>query len=177
MSILDNTRPILGVAAVFDSCETAAPLPRCDAEARTRGAIRIAVADCRFTIPDRLERVFRGQSEFDVIARCTNVAELIKCITLFEPDVALLDVGDISWPDLELSALFQAARFTSNLILITTPTNEAALADTIAHGSKGIVPTDAGADVLLRCVRTVYAGGVWFKPNRDTLCRGNTCAA
>lgn len=109
-----------------------------------------------------LERLIEGEStHMQVIGKATNKIEVFAFLKLAKPDVVLLDLdlnGENSLDFLE--ALLQESQ--ARVLVLTASLDAVMHQRAIINGASGIVLKTESADVILRAIKYVHAGELWF---------------
>jgi len=126
-----------------------------------RAAIGLVIADSYPLYLDALERLFKAEPGFDVLACCANRDDTWSAVVERRPDVLVLD-PEITGGTGLLREL--AARgFPPRVILLAARLNEHEMLDSMRLGAKGILLKTMAHHLLIQCVRRVHAGGTWLE--------------
>ncbi len=124
--------------------------------------IRVLLVDDHKTILWGLERLIEGENpRMQVIGKATNKMEVFAFLKLSKPDVVLLDLdlnGENSLDFLE--ELLQESR--ARVLVLTASQDPVVHQRAIINGASGIVLKSENADVILRAIKYVHAGELWF---------------
>lgn len=125
--------------------------------------ISLVLADDHPLVLDGLEGLFGQEPDFRVLARCTDGEQALQAVHDLAPDVLVLD---IRMPKMDGIALLRAMRgegLKTRVVLLTAALDDDDLIDAIRLGVKGIVLKEMAPELLVKCVRTVAAGGQWLE--------------
>jgi DNA-binding NarL/FixJ family response regulator len=125
--------------------------------------IRLVLADDHPLILDALERLFRLQHDFQVLARCICVEETLRAVRQHRPDVLLLDLRMPDTGGLTVLREMNKEKLTTRVVLLTGVADEDEMLEAIHLGVCGVVLKDTPAQLVLHCVRAVHAGGQWLE--------------
>lgn len=124
--------------------------------------IRVLLVDDHKTILWGLERLIEGENpRMQVIGKATNKMEVFAFLKLSKPDIVLLDLdlnGENSLDFLE--ELLQESR--ARVLVLTASQDPVVHQRAIINGASGIVLKSENADVILRAIKYVHAGELWF---------------
>ena len=124
--------------------------------------IRVLLVDDHKTILWGLERLIEGENpRMQVIGKATNKMEVFAFLKLSKPDVVLLDLdlnGENSLDFLE--ELLQESQ--ARVLVLTASLNPVVHQRAIINGASGVVLKSENADVILRAIKYVHAGELWY---------------
>lgn len=128
--------------------------------------IRLVIADDHPLILEGVERMFRSEGDFDLLARCGDGEEAAAAVARTKPDVAIFD---IRMPKLDGVAALERLRsggVTSKVVLLTAGLDDGRILDGFRVGAEGIVLKEMAPRLLVETVRRVHAGGqCWDNPS------------
>lgn len=119
---------------------------------------RIVLADDHRIILEGLEQLFRRESDFEVLAACTNGEMALEAVREFHPDVLVLDVDMPRMDGLTVLREIQEARLPTRVILLTATVGDADVLEAMRLGAWGLVLKEAASVKLVESVRTVHRG-------------------
>lgn len=119
---------------------------------------RIVLADDHRIILEGLEQLFRRESDFEVLAACTNGEMALEAVREFQPDVLVLDVDMPRMDGLTVLREIQEARLPTRVILLTATVGDADVLEAMRLGAWGLVLKEAASVKLVESVRTVHRG-------------------
>lgn len=120
--------------------------------------IRIVLADDHRIILEGLEQLFRRESDFEVLAACTNGEMALEAVREFHPDVLVLDVDMPRMDGLTVLREIQEARLATRVILLTATVGDADVLEAMRLGAWGLVLKEAASVKLVESVRAVHRG-------------------
>jgi len=120
--------------------------------------IRIVVADDHPFILDGLDRLFGGEGDCEVVARCTDGEEALAAIRSYRPDVVVLDVRMPQMDGIELLRRLERRRERTRVVLLTASLDDARLLEAFSLGASGLVLKESAPRLLVESVRQVAAG-------------------
>jgi DNA-binding NarL/FixJ family response regulator len=125
--------------------------------------ISLVLADDHPLVLDGLEGLFDQEPDFQVLARCTDGEQALQAVHDLAPDVLVLDIRMPKMDGLELLRAMRGEGLKTRVVLLTAALDDDDLIDAIRLGVKGIVLKEMAPDLLIKCVRTVDAGGQWLE--------------
>jgi DNA-binding NarL/FixJ family response regulator len=124
-------------------------------------SIRIIIADDHPLIISALNRLFRREKDFQVIANCSNGIEAIEALKSHRPDIAILDIQMPGKNGIEI--VREMAGLPTRVVILTGQLDDKDLLEAVHLGVKGIVLKDTDPKLLIQCIREVHAGGQWLE--------------
>lgn len=138
--------------------------------------IRLVLADDHPIVLDGLESLFRLESDFQILARCTNGEEAVKAVRLHRPDVLLLDVHMAGKDGLAVSRELREQNLPTRIVLLAAHLDKRDVMEALQLGVRGILLKELAPRLVVQCVRKVHAGERWIEKRShmdalDTLLR------
>lgn len=131
---------------------------------RTNGSrISIVIADDHPITLAGLDSLFARETDFNVLARCSDPYEAVKAVTTYQPDVLVLDQ---EMPVMDGVAVVKQLRRVNpdiRVVLLATR-DDHQLTEALQLGVQGVVYKNVEPRNLTRCVREVSAGRQWVDP-------------
>jgi DNA-binding NarL/FixJ family response regulator len=125
--------------------------------------IRLVVVDDHPIVLEGLERLFRLEGDLEIVARCVNVREALEAVRLHRPDILLLDVRLQGGSGLDVLEQLRREGLPTQAVLLAGSVNQDELMEALRLGARGIVLKEMAPELLIRCLRTVHAGGRWLE--------------
>ena len=124
--------------------------------------IRVLLVDDHKTMLWGLERLIEGENpRMQVIGKATSKMEVFAFLKLSKPDVVLLDL-DLNGEN-SLDFLEELLQESQARVLVFTASHDPVVHQrAIINGASGIVLKSENADVILRAIKYVHAGELWF---------------
>ncbi len=135
---------------------------------RTSGRrISIVIADDQPITLAGLDAVLARELDFLVVARCADGYETQRATAVYRPDILVVgqDLPEIDGTPI-VKQLRRSGEATRAIVLARTDTHR--LGEVLELGVDGIIFRDAKPQLLVRCVRDVYAGRRWLDPRLDS---------
>jgi two-component system NarL family response regulator len=122
-------------------------------------AIRLLLADDHAVVLDGLAALLDYQSDFEVVAKATDGAQLIRLYREHRPDVALIDLRMPGVDGLEAIRSIRSEFPDAKLIVLTTFDGDEDIYRALEAGAQGYLLKDAEREDLFAAIRTVHGGG------------------
>jgi DNA-binding NarL/FixJ family response regulator len=127
---------------------------------------RLIVADDHPLMLDGVVGLFAG-SEFEVVGRSLDGRQAFDLIAEQRPDLAILDVRMPGMSGLEILKEVRAAGLATKVVLLTAELEPGPIVEAVRLKVDGVVLKGAGAELVMTCVRRVWAGEQWI--DRDAM--------
>jgi two-component system nitrate/nitrite response regulator NarL len=127
------------------------------------GIIKLIIAEDHAGLRETLVAVFRRFSqEIIVVAEAENGKELIKKVELYSPDIVLTDIQMPLMDGIEATRIIKARHPYIGIIAFSMLNDAFSLKDMIAAGAQGYLLKSADKEELLKAVKEVYGGGIYY---------------
>lgn len=124
--------------------------------------IRVALADDHPIVLDGLERLFRLEPDFAVVARCRDGEEVLEALREHRPDLLVLDLRMPKVDGLAVLAALRQEGASTRVLLLTAAVETPQVAEALRLGARGLVLKEAAPDVVVEAARRIHEGGQWF---------------
>ena len=136
--------------------------------------ISLVVADDHPLILDGLQSLFRRETDFRVLAQCSDGAQALDAVKHHKPDILLLDLRMKDSDGLSVLRAITEEAMPTRVVVLTAGLDEDQVVEAIRLGAKAIVLKEMAPRVLVQCIREVRAGAEWqdnaqFGPARGRL--------
>ncbi|HEX7186327.1 MAG TPA: response regulator transcription factor [Thermoanaerobaculia bacterium] len=125
--------------------------------------IRLVIVDDHPIVLEGLERLFRLEGDFEIVARCVNGSEALEAVRTYLPDILVLDIRLPGRSGLDVLDQVRREGLPTHAVLLAGSINEDELVEALHLGARGIVLKEMAPELLIRCIRTVHAGGRWLE--------------
>jgi DNA-binding NarL/FixJ family response regulator len=126
-------------------------------------SIRILVADDHGLFRDGLRQFLSTESDFLVVGEAADGEEAVERCRGLQPDVLLLDVCMPRVSGIEALDRLRNVSPRTSVVLLTAGIERRILLEALILGIRGLVLKSAETETLVRCIRTVAAGGYWVE--------------
>lgn len=119
--------------------------------------IRVVIAHEHPVILRGLSSVLEAEREFEVVARCADLAGCSEALVVFRPDIAIVGVSRRGVGGLE-SLLSNSEDASTRVVVFATVVEEGELQVLAAAGVRAVVPQDVDIETLVQMLREVADG-------------------
>jgi len=130
--------------------------------------ITLVLADDHPLILDGLENLLKVEQDFSVLARCGAGGETLEAVRQHQPDILVLDLRMPGMDGFQVLRSLKTTKIATRAVLLTAALDEEALVEVISLGVRGVVLKEMAPQLLVRCIRTVHAGGQWLERQATT---------
>lgn len=121
-------------------------------------SIRIVLADDHRIILEGLEQLFRRESDFEVLAACTDGVAALEKVRELRPDVLVLDVDMPRKDGLTVLREIHEEQIPTRVVLLTATVGDADVLEAMQLGAWGLILKEAASVRLVQSVRLVHRG-------------------
>ena len=126
------------------------------------GNIHIVIADDHTIFRHGLRKLLEEQPDLDVVAEFSDGRGICEMVEADQPDVLLLDLTMPEMDGFDVLRQLRIANVHIDTIVLTASQDRTELGAALELGAKGIVLKAAATDELLKAIRQVYQGFLWF---------------
>jgi DNA-binding NarL/FixJ family response regulator len=126
--------------------------------------IHVLIADDHDLVRAGLKAALRGQPEFSVVGEARSGEEAIREAHQLQPDLVVLDVRMGALDGIEACRQIRAERPETNVLMLTSYSDERAVMAAILAGAGGFMLKDVQTSELLEAMRIVGKGGKTLDP-------------
>jgi two-component system nitrate/nitrite response regulator NarP len=124
--------------------------------------IRLLLADDHPFILDGVVALLRG-TQFEVVARANDGAQVLTKVAEVRPDVVVLDVEMPEHDGLAVLRILRSKGDNRPVVLLTASLSDQRLHEALELGVNGIVLKNGAQMMLTRCLEEVSRGGRWIE--------------
>lgn len=125
--------------------------------------IKLIIADDHPLVLNGLKQLFEGETDITVLACCSDGDSTLKAMSHQSADILILDLRMPKCSGISVLTTLKQQKSTLKTIVLTAGIDEDELVTAIQLGAKGIVLKETAPEILLECVRKVFAGGDWLE--------------
>ena len=118
----------------------------------------VVIADRHPVVLQGLIKVLETQSDFAVVACCSDGTSCVEAMRKLRPDIAILDVSMSGLNGLEILAIASSENLPTRLVFLTAAIESDELAMAAVGGAYGVILKDAAPEILLQSLRQVADG-------------------
>lgn len=123
---------------------------------------RIVLADDHPIVLSGVRGLVEASGQFEIVAQCSNGLEAYAKIRELRPDIALLDVSMPKLDGIGVVEKLSAEGNATPVVLLTASASDDQISRAVERGARGLLLKDTAPDLLIQCLETVSAGGVWL---------------
>jgi DNA-binding NarL/FixJ family response regulator len=124
--------------------------------------IRVAIADDHPELRLALRLLLKMNKEIEIVCEAGNGQEAVDCVKQLQPDVLVTDIHMPVMDGIEATQQIINLSLPTKIILISTDRGIFVARGVAAIGARGFVPKDDLPKLLMKAIKTVHAGGVFF---------------
>ena len=125
--------------------------------------IRLMSVDNHPIIHLGLESLFKQQEDFELVAHCAEGQKALEFARLHQPDIVILDIKMSEVDGLLVAPGMLAENRPPRIVVYTAAIDEEQMLEAIRTGVHGIVLKEMSPQLLVQCIRKVYAGEKWIE--------------
>jgi DNA-binding NarL/FixJ family response regulator len=125
------------------------------------GAIPLILADSEAIFRFGLRRLLESESGITVVAEPETLQQTLEAATQFKDGVMLFDTRLSLAPVAALTEVLKHSP-AMKVVMLTTQANEEETVAFLRRGAAGIADRNIRPELLIRCVRKVWAGELWL---------------
>lgn len=130
--------------------------------------IRLMIVDDQVILKESLKLIFSQDADFNVVGTAENGRDALEKVTLYHPEVILMDINMPQMNGVVATQRIKAAYPDIKVIMLTTFLEEAYIVDAMRYGASGYVLKDALPDEIKKAIHIAFAGGTYMNPNAAT---------
>jgi two-component system nitrate/nitrite response regulator NarL len=119
---------------------------------------RVVIADRHPVVLQGLTNVLRAESDFKVVACCSDGTDCIEAIRSLVPDIAILDISLPGLTGLEILTIANSESLSTRLVFFTASVEDSELVISAAAGAYGVILKDVALEILVQSLRQVADG-------------------
>jgi DNA-binding NarL/FixJ family response regulator len=123
---------------------------------------RLLIADDHAIMRDGLRRIIEGTPDLVVAAEAVNAAEVIDLVRSARCELVLLDLSMPGASGIDLIKHVRAIAPSAKILVLSMHAEQQYAVRAIRAGASGYLTKDCPADLLIKAIRKVAAGGVYI---------------
>lgn len=125
---------------------------------------RILLVDDHPIVLDGLRSHLSGYSDFDVVGSAANGKEALARAKKLKPDLILMDISMPELNGIEAARVLKEKLPQINVMMLTMHDEPEYVRQMMASGARGYILKETTPAELVKAIRMVMKGGVWFSP-------------
>jgi DNA-binding NarL/FixJ family response regulator len=124
--------------------------------------IKIVLVDDHRVVRGALRMLLESQPDLEVVGEAGSTAESILIISREDPDVILLDLDLRGENGLDLIPHIVSSGGKPKVLVLTGLRDPEMHRNCVRSGAQGLIQKDAAYEVLVKAIRAVHDGELWF---------------
>ena len=120
--------------------------------------ISVVIADRHPVVLQGLTNVLGAQSDFKVVACCSDGPNCIEAIRSLVPDIAILDISIPDLTGLEILTIANSESLSTRLVFFSASVEDRELVMSATAGAYGVILKDVALEILVQSLRQVADG-------------------
>jgi len=126
-------------------------------------SINLVVADPHPIFLMGMDHLLKEEPFINVAAICSTAAETLKAVKEHQPDLLITDIGFRDFDGLEVIRNVRRENLPVKVIILTAALSDEQTFETMRLEVQGVLLKSMPSQLLLQCIRKVYAGGQWME--------------
>jgi two-component system nitrate/nitrite response regulator NarL len=126
--------------------------------------IKLLLVDDHPIVLDGIKSHLSAQEEFLVVGDAANGDEAIRQARLLHPDIVLMDISMPYMNGLEAVTILRRKVPKAKILVLTMHDNREYISQIVRSGARGYVLKDTSPAELVRAIKMVHNGEVFFSP-------------
>lgn len=131
--------------------------------------INLVLCDDHPIVLAGLDSLFRLEPDFQVLARCINGEEALAAIRQHNPDILVVDLHIPGADGLAILRALQSEKLPTKAVMLAAALEEDEIVEALRLGVRGVVLKELAPQLLVECIRKVYAGEQWLDKQLSNL--------
>ena len=132
-------------------------------------SIRLMIADDHSVVRKGLKTLLEDEADIQIVGEATDGDEAIDMIPSLQPDVLLLDITMPRVSGIEVTKVVTQRHPAVRILLFSMHHNPDYILKAVQHGAAGYLLKDTGEEELLRAVRSVATGELYYPPSISSI--------
>ncbi len=124
--------------------------------------VRICIVDDQVLVREAVAALLRTQRDLWVVGQCSTAEEALNVLASQEVDLVLLEPRIERRNGARLLRQLKEAGFAGRVLILASAVEDAEAFQLASLGAAGILLKESPADLLVKCVRKVLAGELWY---------------
>jgi DNA-binding NarL/FixJ family response regulator len=124
--------------------------------------IRVVIADDHPIVRDGLRRLLTLEEDIEVVGEAGDGRQTLDLVEALDPDVVLLDLRMPNMDGLTALQTMQSSHRRTKVVVLTASEDKNEFVQAMKLGCSGIVLKQTAPDLIVKCIRKVFAGEIWL---------------
>ncbi len=131
--------------------------------------IRILVVDDHSVVRKGLLNLLEDEEDIEIVGEATDGDEALELIPVRSPDVVLLDITMPRMSGIEVTREASRSYPTVRILIFSMHNNPDYILNAVQNGASGYILKDTGQEEILKAIRTVNNGDLYYPPNASSV--------
>ncbi|MBO0938904.1 response regulator transcription factor [Fibrella sp. HMF5335] len=131
--------------------------------------IRILVADDHAVVRKGVSTLLEDADDLELVGEATDGDQAMTMTSSMLPDVLLLDVTMPKMSGLDVARQVAAAYPSVRILMFSMHNNPAYILNSVKNGASGYLLKDSDHDEILKALRTVALGDLYYPPSASSV--------
>jgi DNA-binding NarL/FixJ family response regulator len=132
-------------------------------------SIRLLIADDHAVVRKGIRTLLEDETDIDVVGEATDGDHAIELIPDLKPDVLLLDITMPRMSGLEVTRVVSREFPKVRVLIFSMHHNPDYILKSVQNGAAGYLLKDTGEEEILRAVRSVALGELYYPPSASSI--------
>jgi DNA-binding NarL/FixJ family response regulator len=132
-------------------------------------SIRILIADDHSVVRKGIRMLLEDETDIQIVGEAADGDEAIELLASISTDVLLLDITMPRMSGIEALKVISQKYPTVRTLMFSMHNNPDYIVKAVQHGAAGYLLKDTGLEEILRAVRTVVNGDLYYPPNASSV--------
>jgi len=139
--------------------------------------INLVIVDGFPIVLKGLQLLFSAEPDLHVQSCCSDGETALEAVARWQPDILLLDLKIPKMDGLQVLRELRKRNLRPKVVILTDALEVDEVLEAIQLGVRGVVLKEMPPDLLIQCVKKVFAGGEWIEKNSVSRALENFCNA
>lgn len=132
-------------------------------------AIRILVVDDHSVVRQGIITLLEDEEDILIVGEASDGDEVLESVKTYSPDVVLLDLTMPRMSGLDAIKALVPAYPVVKILVFSMHNNPDYIISAVKNGAAGYLLKDTGREEILKAVRSVAAGELYYPPNASSI--------
>jgi DNA-binding NarL/FixJ family response regulator len=132
-------------------------------------SIRILITDDHSVVRKGIRMLLEDEADIQIVGEASDGDEAIELLSSLQTDVLLLDITMPRMSGIEALKVISQQYPKVRTIMFSMHNNPDYIIKAVQHGAAGYLLKDTGLEEILRAVRTVFSGDLYYPPNASSV--------
>lgn len=131
--------------------------------------IRILIADDHSVVRKGIVTLLEDETDIEIVGEAADGDDAIDMIPVLNPDVLLLDITMPRMSGIEVVKVVSRQYPKVRVLMFSMHNNPDYILNAVQHGAAGYLLKDTDREEILRAVRSVAGGELYYPPNASSI--------